>query len=279
MKKRALLPTDHTYTSMFAACGMAGPVASPILDKVQAEMERRDVFPNTIVTNALIAALAQCGRHDDALQAYLNMSKQNLLPDLFTFGSLLVAMAKDKHRGLELAQRVWSEMRASGLEADLHSFNMVLQVLRDAGLDGVVMEAGQRRLHTETILLDKEEEVDEKRRTSSKITLFVQGKAGFTLSDDVTLSMSVGSISPRGPPTLRWLDRASVECFYAALKQRRLKPDIHTFHLLVHLTLDPSHLLKTMEERKVKADGKFMTAAITQQATRLQNLRGAKVRK
>lgn len=112
-----------------------------ILDKVREEMERRDVCPDTIVTNSLISALAHCGKHDEAMQVYLDMtSKTHSDPDVRTFGALLLAVGKDKVQGLEVAQRVWSEMLASGVQVDLYSYNMLLQVLRDGGLEGVVKE-------------------------------------------------------------------------------------------------------------------------------------------
>jgi len=68
LKKRRLLPTDRTYSSMFAACGSAGPQAFEILGKVRSEMERREVPLNTITANALMSALAMCGQHQEATQ-------------------------------------------------------------------------------------------------------------------------------------------------------------------------------------------------------------------
>ncbi len=53
---------------MFAACGAAGPGGYAILDKVRTEMERRDIPLNTITSNALMSALALCGKDQDAIQ-------------------------------------------------------------------------------------------------------------------------------------------------------------------------------------------------------------------
>ena len=318
MKKRGLTPTDHTYSSMFAVCGAVGHSAAPILDKVQTEMERRGVVPNNIATNSLISALAQCGRHHDAIEVYLNMTNRQMDPDLCTFGALLLAIGKDKTRGMEAAQRVWSELRASGLVIDLHCFNMLLQVLRDAGLEGVVdMQSGLRNVYGQPLRrvvpqvdvsempqvdtmerkgipqvaewredqggsrkeLSREDKGDWIRETSlPNNTLYVKGALEFPLSRDHSIVLNVGSFGLEFSPHVRWLEKRSIENLFAVLKQNHLKPDIHTFHLLLHLTLDPAHLLVTMKERKIVPDSKFMTAAITQQVRQLRNLHGAKVR-
>ena len=296
---------------MFAACGAAGPAAAPILDKVRAEMERRDVLPNTIAINAMISALALCGRVQEAMQLYLDMSKMHSEPDLCTFGALLLAVGKDKTRGLGVAKRVWSEMLASGHRPDLYSYNMMLQILRDAGLEGVVSEdkgQPQKRvipvINVEKLperfdskgkvggakLEERTKETDNKKNADSstwlagdtvnKIVLHLRGKVNFELCPGHSLELCVGSLQRAGPVTTRWLEQHSIETLYSAIKQTcHLKPDMHTFHLLVHLTLDPSHLLVTMRERKIFPDNKFMVAAVTQQARQLQSLQGAKVLK
>lgn len=368
MKKRTLLPTDHTYSSMFAACGSAGPSGSVTLDKVMAEMERRNVRPNTIATNSLIAALALCGRQQEAMQVYLDMAKTYTEPDLCTFGALLLAVGRDRTSGLEVAMRVWSEMLASGLKPDLHSYNMVLQVLRDAGLEGAVGEESCVRsaggeplkrvvpavpmailegkvggaMNVEDVggvkgasaVGEKSDAIREKKmqeegasearemkgtpvRTvggaktasvagemktngaedftskarskegnlkwfasgqASKTVLFVKGRVEFALSGDYSVILHVGSSKQEGPPVARWLEKSGIENLFASMKQNHVKPNVHTFQLLVHLTLDPVHLLVTMKERKIPLDSKIMAAAITQQAKQFRNLQGAKVR-
>lgn len=421
LKKRGLLPTDRTYSSMFAACGAAGPSAAATLDKIREEMERRDVQPNTITLNSLISALALCGQHQDAAQAFVDMEKMYIEPDLCTFGSLLMTLSKDKSRGMSMAQGVWSEMKAK-LEPDLHCYNMLLQVLRDGGLEGTVdgevqsqssktrliplvssdvlktlvegvtksnEKERQRRVSEreatvtterdgERAVLKEEEAVEEREEIATKKSedvwegsvarelsennrdgsvareasednregsvareasevkkasvareaskdnregnvareaselgekehrqknvlkkegrrevlnwcrgegtwrskVYVRGEVKFELSEQHYLMLSVGCERAKdGQPTrIRWLEKSSIEALFAAMKQKRLRPDIHTFHLLAHLTLDPAHLLVTMRERRVTPDVKLMVAAVTQQAKQLHNLQGAWVR-
>jgi hypothetical protein len=357
MKKRALLPTDHTYSSLFGACGSAGPAGSDILDKVMAEVERRNVRPNTIATNALIAALALCRREQEAMQAYLDMVKTSSEPDLCTFGALLLAVGKDKTGGLEVAKRVWSEMLASGLKPDLHSYNMALQVLRDAGLEGVmgeepclnaygdplkrvvpdvptaILRGKVGKVGDATVLRapgtggkdagGKNSEVTSQKETkihpdegsvagegtramigtgkkekgvasegavqeedlewatasqASKSVFFVRGEVEFPLIGDHSLVLHVGSLKQGGSPVARWLEKSSIEVLFASMKQNHVKPDVHTFQFLMHLTLDPAHLLVTMKERRVTLDNKIMASAIIQQTKQFHNLQGAKVR-
>ena len=389
LKKRGLLPTDRTYSSILSACGAAGPPAASTLDKIREEMDRRDVQPNTITTNALLSALSLCGRQEDATQIYLDMEKKHLEPDLYTFTGLLMTMSKDESRGMAAAQGVWSEIEKAGLKPDLHCFNMMLQVLRDGGLDDSMkgeeltplkydsrelkkrlvplvstdtlkrlvetvskrnedVQAAAEQLVTitqemingdgeEGILEEEEkmvrntissdwedsdgenEEAEEheiqrgsKKRSVVRVTgekegdkngevsvvkegekemvldwssgegaerseVYIRGEVRFVLSEQHSLVLSVGSESSKDqrPPNLRWLEKNSIETLFAAMKQSRVRPDIHTFHMLAHLTLDPAHLLVTMEERKVVTDVKLMLAAVTQQAKKLHNLQGA----
>lgn len=320
---------------MFSACGGAGASASPIMDKVRAEMERRNVVPNGIVTNSLISALALCGKHEEAMEVYLDFSKLAMEPDHCTFGGLLLAVGKDKTKGVEMAQQVWKEMKASRLQPDLYTFNIVLQILRDAGLGGLMDQSpkvtdvyeervisqfsineisrkvgkvkasqklsGKQASSDKDITTDSqksEDEVDQStvdqqcgtekelvkkefkwiKDTPVKKALFVKGRIEFELSDHHVLTLNVGSERQGGPLNIRWLEQNSIEYFYSALKLNSLAPNVHTFHLLAHLTLDPVHLLVTMKERKVAPDEKLMVAVITQQARRLANLQGAKVR-
>ena len=360
LKKRGLLPTDYTYSSMFAACGSAGPPALDVLNKVRSEMERRDVPFNTITANSLMSALALCGKHAEAIEIYMDMEKMNIRPDIYTYGGLLVTMAKDRKSGVGVAQGVWSEMTKSAIVPDLHCHNMVLQVLRDGGMEGVVKEVehipdkppktlelpyisadelkklvGQVKIGKSTVVkvtrptegrrtkiieegkrlkkgnkrgvenvvlmggdVSGEKESYERDGTdagamrdsmnkekipleelSEKTEIYVKGDVTFELSRAHRMVLKVGSGRPNATQgKVRWLEKSSLEAFFAYMKKNRVKPDIHTFHLLGHLTPDYTHLLVTMQERKVSPDAKFMVAMVTQHSRHFHNLQGALVR-
>ena len=279
MKKRSLLPSDHTYSSLFAACAEAGPKASTILDKVQDEIERRSVMLNNISTNALITALASCGRHDDALGIYSDMFKRNMNPDLHTFGALLLVAAGDRDGGFEVAQRVWSEIIASGMNPDLHCFNVLLQCVRGSGVNHSNTESvNERRSVSVTANLDfTADNLANQRHDLTNIELRVTGVTNFTLGQGSRLKVHLGHVEGRRKePPLRWLEVEDVELLFALFKSLKLRPEIRTFHLLAHLCLDPSLLVRKMGKRKILPDSRFVVAAIKMQA-QLGNLAGAKV--
>lgn len=284
MKKRSLVPTDRTYTSLFNACAEAGPKSLPYLQKIQAEMERRDVHLNNIASNSLISALASCDQYEDAFQVYLDMMKMSIEPDIQTFGSLLAAASKDPKQGLERAQRIWSEMLACGFSPDLYCYNLLLRCLRDAGLPDTMKQPAMIEKE-----IPKITELRLKKMTSSDPgeRASVLGTSGnlagssvetvgrlestsvvhFTTLPSINLALY---LDPRG---LRWVDEVEV---FAVLKQAGTRLGIHTFHLLASLVVDTGYLLHKMATRKVKPDTKFMVAAIRMQA-QLRNIEGAKV--
>lgn len=285
MKKRRLLPTDRTYTSLFNACAEAGPKSLVYLEKIQAEIERRSIHLNLIASNALISALASCEQHENAFQVYLDMLKMNVSPDIQTFGSLLAAASKDLERGVEKAQRVWSEMLASSFSPDLYSYNLLLRCLRDAGIPEYMKQPAMVEKGIPKITESRLRNLTSKQsaRTDMSSTGRDKGENGsveiigriestavvhFILSPGHKLTLY---IDPKG---LRWVDEVEV---IAALKQAKTRLDIRTFHLLASLVVDSGHLLQKIATRRgVEPDSRFMVAAIRMQA-QLRNIEGAKV--
>lgn len=284
MKKRSLLPTDRTYSSMFSACAETGPKSTKILDKLREEIERRNVHLEKISTNALMAALAACGYHDDTWDVYDHMIKMNMSPDSYTFTSLLLATSHDKMGGFETAKRVWSEMRVH-VHPDLHCFNVLLQCIRDCGISPNVLERVDEENRTITLKLDLVNFSDGSSICQDKpvtVELCVNGVASFPLGDGYKLNVHVGHVVGRRGlrgSTFRWLETEDIELLLSLLKKLQLPPRPMTFHLLAHLSLDASFLVREMvklKRKKVKPDSQFVVAAIRRQAL-LGNLPGAKV--
>ena len=277
MKKWGVLPTDHTYTSLFTACAQAGPNSLHQLTRVRAEIERRGLLLNNITTNALITALASCGRPTEAYQVYVDMLKLNLSPDIHTFGSLLLVAAKDPETGIELAQRIWSEMLASGFQPDLYSYNLMLQCLRDAGVPSTrqASRAGGEKTASKTTRSEKKRKDDsaKENREKSAITGDTERSVEAKWQVQIRLSPSLSITLCLGGRGLRWLGKGDVGRLLGAMEGEGLKPDIRTFHLLASLTLDCGSLLEEMRGRGVAPDDRFMVAAIRTQA----QLGGAKV--
>ena len=310
MKKHGLVPTDHTYTSMLSACAEAGPTAAAILDKVEKEIERRGVRLNNIGMNAHISALASSRRHQDALKVYLDMTKVGVSPDLHTYSGLLLASARDRVGGMIVAQRVWQEMGASRCKSDMYIYNLLLQCLRDAGLEGsqVYKSTDQSYLkRTPYLNLAYEEKRTRKHSVSKRVedrcaeTRQVTDDNGisqcvvrqterydFVLTRDQKLTLNLGYVinsnTQKEPtrdqgkePSIRWLEEPSVDLLFHSLKIERLKPDIRLFNLLIQLVLDPSPVLKRMEVCGIALDEKVILTAVKVQA-RLGSVEGTRVR-
>ncbi len=254
MKKRAIDPTNHTYTSLFSACSRSGPRSLDYLSRIRDEIDRRNVVLNTIASNALISALASCGKHEEAFEVYSDMQKAQLLPQAHTFSSLLSAAASDHVTGLVHAQRVWSEMIACGIRPDLQCYSLLLQCLRDAGVP-----QGMRRA------VEKEEEVGGLR--SEDVVVRPWAQAPFTVSRDRQLTLFLGGGRRRWErrgerKEVRWMEKEDSSWLLGEAG----KVGVKLFHLLASLVLDPAHLLAEMERRRVRPDGPLMVAAIRTQA-------------
>ena len=285
MKKRSLLPTDHTYSAMFSACAKAGPKSTEILKKLREEIERRNVHLDIISTNALLAALAACGCRDDTWDIYNSMIKRGVSPDPQTFTSLLVASTHDKVGGFEAAQRAWLEM---SVHPDLHCFNVLLQCIRDCGISPSILGRVDEEKRTIALKLDLVNFDDSGSSFCQDeaviIKLHVSGVADFALGDGSRLRVYVGQVAGKARggvrgPAIRWLETEDVEKLLSLLKKLQLPPEVRTFNLLVQLTFDASFLMREMaklKRRKVRPDSQFVVTAIKQQAL-LGNLPGAKV--
>lgn len=305
MKKHGLLPTDHTYTSMLSACAESGHSAAAILEKVENEIERRQVTLNNIGMNAHISALASCGRHKDALKVYLDMVKVGMAPDVHTYSGLLLASARDGVGGMVMAQQVWWEMSASHCRRDLYTYNLLLQCLRDSGMDGSQVQSTEQSnlLRISSLDLDlsesrthrKSSENDKSRRSLNGVFADRQSvsvrqteRFDFLLAKDCKLTLNLGYLiksDSRGNsahklsrelPSVRWLDDHSINLLFHSLESDQVRPDIRLFHLLLQLVLDPSPLLKRMEDANIAMDEKILRTALKLQA-RLGSVDGAKV--
>lgn len=312
MKKHGLIPTDHTYTSMLSACAETGPTAVAILEKVEKEIERRSVRLNNIGMNAHISALASCQRHQDALKVYLDMSKVGVAPDVHTYSGLLLASTRDRVGGMIVAQRVWQEMGGLSCKPDMYIYNLLLQCLRDAGLEGshvykttdqsdlkriphLDLACDVKRTHKHSVVSKNVEnrctemkQLTNDNRMSQFISVRRTEKFDFVLTRDQKLTLNLGYViksnTPKEPPhdqgkvlPIRWLEEHSVDILFHSLKIERLRPDIRLFNLLIQLVLDPSPVLKRMEVCGIALDERVILTAVKLQA-RLGSVEGARVR-
>ena len=270
MKKRALEPSNHTYSSLLNACSNAGPPAKEYLLKIQEEMERRNVTLNGIATNAHLSAMASCRLHEEAFETYEKMSSQHLSPDLHTFGTLLQAASKDVRGGLEKAQRVWSEMTTrDDITPDALCYNLLLLCMREAGIP-----SSMRKPLPEAAKEEGEKEPRTRKVVSSppRGVLAADAKeiATFALPSGHKIHLCLGKWGER------WLTGEDTLGLLGAMKKAGLSPDVRTFNLLIGLAQDTECVLKAMEEAKIPPDRKFWIATIRSLALR-GDIQGAKV--
>lgn len=268
MKKRALQPSNHTYSSLLNACSNAGPSGKEYLLKIQEEMERRNVVLNGIATNAHLSAMASCSLHDEAFDAYHKMDAQRLSPDLQTFGTLLLAASKDVQGGLEKAQRVWSELSTrSDVVPDTLCYNLLLLCMREAGIPSSMRKP-----------LPEQGDGAKVSRTRKVVSSPPRGVLAADAKEVATFELPSGHKIRLclGKWGERWLTAEDTLGLLAAMKKAGLAPDVRTFNLLVGLALDTDCVLKAMEDAKVLPDRKFWIATIRALALR-GDLQGAKV--
>ncbi len=280
MKKRAITPTDHSYTSLFNACSKAGPHSLNYLNKIREEIERRNVVLNTIPSNALISALVSCGMPEEAFEVYSDMLKAQLEPQVQTFCSLLAAASADLVTGLEKAQRVWREMVACGIVPDLPCYLVLLQCLRHAGVPQGMREMAEKEWGEKEVVVEvrrKEEGGGVESVYKDDVLVKPRSQVPFVLSSNRQLTLYLGGGRRKwgkwNGKEVRWIEKADVDWLLGEVKG----VEVRLFNVLASLLLDPGYLLSEMERRKVEPDGPLMVAAIRTQA-HLGNLQGAKVR-
>ena len=268
MKKRALIPTEHTYTSLFNGCAESGKQSLLYIQKIREEMDRRDVIPNTMTCNAMIKAYALCGRADEAFQVYASMHNWNNRPDLHTFSFLLMAACEDVEEGLERGLQVWQEMSACGLQPDLYSYNLMLRCYRDGGIPEGLLQP----VETDDIMDGKQD---------GRLESGVKGVVGYVPMHLTKLYNMRLYLSTKGE---RWLEERDVQLFLRAMSdpQNKVDPSIKTFHLLLSLLKDlpfsREHFFwRVLKENGVEPDLPMMNALVELQAVSGKKFGKAKV--
>ena len=218
---------------------MAGPTSLDIFDKITAEMERREIIPNTVTCNAMIKALVMCVEPVRAFEVYESMMSTYTPPDLHTYSSLLMAsMIKTNDNGMELAMDVWNELRASELPPDVHCYNMLIQCLRDCSYpESWIAE------------LDRSDDSDEFSRQR-----YFQGYIVLEFTEYFVLRLYVSKDG------IRRVSLAGVENILKAMEKDSVKPDIKTFHFLTSLVSRNTYkyILPLVEKHQVSVDVSFV---------------------
>jgi pentatricopeptide repeat protein len=133
MKKHGIVPTERTYSSLFAACSQAAPQGREQLDKLVKEISSKDIQLSLITLNAAIRALASHKNTPEALAMLDKMDEQyGIPPDVQSFTFALQACCQDQEDGASLAQIVWNDMESRGVKPDIYVYNEFIRAFRVA---------------------------------------------------------------------------------------------------------------------------------------------------
>ena len=249
-----------------------GPSSRPLLEKVAAEVDRRDFLLNTIATNSLMVAMTTCGMTDEVFVAYGDMSRRREAPDVNTFTVLLTACSQDQTRGMERVEHVWREMTALGVKPDLVYYHALLRCLRVAGIPEEIKERGEmvillpaldtrelvplvsqqssenseslREILPRTDVLNRDTNaVNSRRRNNTKCDPFE------VVSDArVNLRLFGSGVPPLTihvtESGLRWVDPGGVAKVLSVMSEEGLKPDKRTLDHLSKIAGDWSDVVK-----------------------------------
>ena len=265
------MPTNHTYTSLFKAFTEMGPTSRPLLEKVVAEVDRRDFLLNTIATNSMMVAMTTCGMSDEVFRAYGDVTRRGESPDVGTFTALLAACSLDRERGLEKTEQVWREMTALQVSPDLVCYHTLLKCLRTAGIPQEMRETAETEIVIPAVdmreLLSIVPEISRNRdsfsetgqgNTSEKLVKSGGGGGGGSnvwSSPFKTVSNSRVTLrlfgSGGSPLTLhmtgsgwRWLDQGGVALVLSAMREGGAAPDGQTLYLLSKMAADWPSLVR-----------------------------------
>lgn len=257
LKKRQLVPSHHTYSSLFGACAaVGGQEGAEILSKLQVEMDKRNVILNDISYNALLTALVKCDLLEKSFEAFSNMSQMGIAPTVETFSILLLAASKDNREGIDRALRIWTEMITLEIVPDSKCYGSLLLCLRNGGASSLLLEECSHTTMIPAITLTKETDATSKIAEKS-LNLVADCFMTIELTSDFNFKVYFMPEKKQ-----RWIENDGLDMFLQYLKSEQICVDVRLFHLLVPLIPDTEYLLKSMETFCASPDDQCILAMI-----------------
>ena len=236
---------------MFNACSRAGPEALGTLEKLLLEIERRDVTLNTQSFNAQLSALVHCGQSEKAFELFSSASHPPQ-SSVETFGTLLLAAARDRGDGMEKFVAVWNELIRQFVP-NAYCYSTLLLCVRDGGVPDYMLKPSRKV----TVLPSIDDRAYEKRRNA---VIAADKEVHLTLlnrGSDTPLNICI-YISKRG---VRWIEEASLTNFLQSMELHKTKLEIRTLSILSSLFPDFTRILLLSEKFGVKVDQQVLKSA------------------
>ncbi|KAK8401008.1 hypothetical protein O3P69_002646 [Scylla paramamosain] len=136
MKKRGLKVEPVAYTGLFLACAHS---PWPTIDGLQRATHLRSYLLeknfqfNQIICHAMIKAFGWCGDMGTAFQVVDEMIQDGIMVTTETMSFLLQACITNKEAGFWHAVKVWRKMRELKLQPNIHSYNLLMRIIKDCG--------------------------------------------------------------------------------------------------------------------------------------------------
>mmetsp|Transcript_29299 Transcript_29299/g.28461 ORF Transcript_29299/g.28461 Transcript_29299/m.28461 type:complete len:99 (+) Transcript_29299:1559-1855(+) len=97
MKEQNLKPDEISFNTMIKGCAQEKRLKQA-LDMFEAMKLEEGVYPNDVTYNSLIDACVRCQHMEKAWDLLAEMSENNILPDNFTYSTLIKGIRSDSGR-------------------------------------------------------------------------------------------------------------------------------------------------------------------------------------
>ncbi len=232
---------------MFSACSKLGPTSLQTINKLMEEIERREVKLNTQSFNAQLSALVHCGQIDKAFELFTSESVPE--SSIETFGTLLLAAAKDRTNGIERCVMIWNELVKRGFNLNLYCYNTLLLCLRDGGKCDDMIQSCKNV----TMLSDMNGD------NSESVCVTGDKEMCLVLSENGGIDWNVRVFILRGH--VRYIETESLNNFLNSMNVNNVTPDIRTISILSSIVPEFGEIIALSETIGVKLDKQVFKSA------------------